>query len=92
MLSRQVHVHPYLKPSIIRDTVAKAHFFRIAEINDRVSLKDLDMQGWFPIFRSEPVSFVRKCVEEEPSIIRDTVAKAHFFRIAEINAVLVILV
>ncbi len=33
--------------------------------NDRVSLKDLDMQGWFPIFRSEPVSFVRKCVEEE---------------------------
>ena len=31
----------------------------------RVSLKDLDMQGWFPIFREESVPFVRECVEQE---------------------------
>ena len=30
----------------------------------RVSLMDLDMRGWFPIFREEPVPFVRECVEE----------------------------
>ena len=29
-----------------------------------VSLRDLDMKGWFPIFRSEPISFVREFVEE----------------------------
>ena len=29
-----------------------------------VSLQDLDLKGWFPIFRSEPVSFVREFVEE----------------------------
>ena len=33
--------------------------------NGRVSLKDLDMQGWFPIFREESVPFVRECVEQE---------------------------
>ena len=32
--------------------------------NGRVSLKDLDMQGWFPVFREEPVPFVRECVEQ----------------------------
>lgn len=29
-----------------------------------VSLRDLDMQGWFPIFRQESVAFVRGYVEE----------------------------
>ena len=29
-----------------------------------VSLQDLDMKGWFPIFRSEPIPFVREYVEE----------------------------
>ncbi|MDE6455889.1 MAG: hypothetical protein K2L38_08300, partial [Dysosmobacter sp.] len=29
-----------------------------------VSLLDLDMKGWFPIFRSEPIPFVREFVEE----------------------------
>ena len=29
-----------------------------------VSLLDLDMKGWFPVFRSETVSFVREFVEE----------------------------
>ena len=29
-----------------------------------VSLRDLDMKGWFPIFRSEPIPFVREFVEE----------------------------
>ena len=29
-----------------------------------VSLLDLDMKGWFPVFRLEPVSFVREFVEE----------------------------
>ncbi|MDE7260678.1 MAG: hypothetical protein K2N78_01240 [Oscillospiraceae bacterium] len=29
-----------------------------------VSLQDLDMKGWFPIFRSEPIPFVREFVEE----------------------------
>ena len=29
-----------------------------------VSLQDLDIKGWFPIFRSEPISFVREFVEE----------------------------
>ncbi len=33
--------------------------------NGRVSLKDLDMQGWFPVFREESVPFVRECVEQE---------------------------
>ena len=32
--------------------------------NNEVILRDLDMQGWFPIFRSEPVPFVRQYVEE----------------------------
>lgn len=32
--------------------------------NGRVSLKDLDMKGWFPVFREEPVPFVRECVEQ----------------------------
>ena len=32
--------------------------------NGRVSLKDLDMQGWFPVFREESVPFVRECVEQ----------------------------
>lgn len=30
----------------------------------KVSLRDLDMQGWFPIFREESVPFVRAYVEE----------------------------
>ena len=29
-----------------------------------VSLLDMDLKGWFPVFRSEPVSFVREFVEE----------------------------
>ena len=29
-----------------------------------VSLQDMEMQGWYPIFRQEPVSFVRQFVEE----------------------------
>ena len=29
-----------------------------------VSLQDLDMKGWFPIFRSESIQFVREFVEE----------------------------
>ncbi|MCI9349252.1 MAG: DEAD/DEAH box helicase family protein [Oscillibacter sp.] len=29
-----------------------------------VSLLDMDLKGWFPVFRSEPVSFVRELVEE----------------------------
>ena len=29
-----------------------------------VSMLDMDMKGWFPIFRSEPISFVREVVEE----------------------------
>ena len=29
-----------------------------------VSLLDLDMKGWFPIFRSEPIPFVREFIEE----------------------------
>lgn len=33
--------------------------------NGHVSLRDLDMQGWFPIFRQEMVPFVRDCVEQE---------------------------
>ena len=33
--------------------------------NGHVSLRDLEMQGWFPIFRQETVSFVRDCVEQE---------------------------
>ncbi|WP_243152251.1 N-6 DNA methylase [Pseudoflavonifractor sp. 524-17] len=30
-----------------------------------VSLQDLDVKGWFPIFRSEPISSVRECVKAE---------------------------
>lgn len=30
-----------------------------------VSLQDMQMRGWFPIFREEPIPFVRSCVEEE---------------------------
>ena len=30
-----------------------------------VSLQDMQMQGWFPIFREEPIPFVRSCVEKE---------------------------
>ena len=30
----------------------------------KVSLLDLDAKGWFPIFRSEPIPFVREFVEE----------------------------
>ena len=33
--------------------------------NGHVSLRDLDMQGWLPIFRQETVPFVRDCVEQE---------------------------
>ncbi len=33
--------------------------------NGHVSLRDLEMQGWFPIFRQETVPFVRDCVEQE---------------------------
>ena len=29
-----------------------------------VSLQDMDLQGWFPVFRLEPISFVREFVEE----------------------------
>ena len=29
-----------------------------------VSLWDLDLKGWFPVFRSEPIPFVRQLVEE----------------------------
>ncbi len=29
-----------------------------------VSLLDMDLKGWFPVFRSEPVAFVRELVEE----------------------------
>lgn len=30
-----------------------------------VSLQDMQLQGWFPIFREEPIPFVRSFVEEE---------------------------
>ena len=30
----------------------------------KVSLLDMDLKGWFPVFRSEPVSYVRELVEE----------------------------
>ena len=33
--------------------------------NGHVSLRDLEMQGWFPIFRQEAVPFVRDCIEQE---------------------------
>lgn len=29
-----------------------------------VSLQDMELRGWYPIFRSEPISFVRQFVEE----------------------------
>lgn len=29
-----------------------------------VSLQDMDLKGWFPVFRVEPISFVRQFVEE----------------------------
>jgi len=29
-----------------------------------VSLRDMDLKGWFPVFRVEPISFVRQFVEE----------------------------
>ena len=32
-----------------------------------VSLRDLDLNGWFPVFRSEPVSIIRELVEEVQS-------------------------
>ncbi|MCX4308410.1 MAG: hypothetical protein OSJ69_21815 [Acetatifactor sp.] len=31
----------------------------------KVSLKDLRVQGWFPVFREESVSYVRECIERE---------------------------
>lgn len=38
-----------------------------------VSLRDLDMQGWFPIFRQESVAFVRQYVEEaQEQALKDT--------------------
>jgi len=33
-------------------------------VHGEASLLDMDMQGWFPVFRKEPVSFVRGYVEE----------------------------
>ena len=30
-----------------------------------VDLQDLELRGWYPIFRTEPVSFVRQFVEDE---------------------------
>ena len=32
-----------------------------------VNLQDMDLKGWFPVFRSEPVSYVREFVEEVQS-------------------------
>ena len=29
-----------------------------------VSLRDMELRGWFPVFRSEPIPFVRQLVEE----------------------------
>ena len=34
----------------------------------KVSLRDLDLKGWFPIFREESVAFVRSYVEEQQTI------------------------
>ena len=31
----------------------------------KVSLKDLELQGWFPVFREESVAYVRECIEQE---------------------------
>ncbi len=31
----------------------------------KVSLKDLAIQGWFPVFREESVAYVRECIERE---------------------------
>ena len=33
--------------------------------NGRVHLRDMELKGWFPIFRDESVSFVRDFVEKE---------------------------
>ena len=32
--------------------------------NGKVSLQDMELKGWYPIFRSEPIEFVRTFVEE----------------------------
>ena len=31
----------------------------------KVSLKDLEIQGWFPVFREESVAYVRECIERQ---------------------------
>lgn len=33
--------------------------------NGTVSLKDLEIQGWFPVFREESVVYVRECIERQ---------------------------
>ena len=40
-----------------------------------VSLQDLDMKGWFPIFRSEPIPFVREFIEEAQRSEEYTIAE-----------------
>ena len=40
-----------------------------------VSLLDLDMKGWFPIFRSEPIPFVREFIEEAQRSEEYTIAE-----------------
>lgn len=33
--------------------------------NGRVSLRDMELNGWFPIFRNESIAFIRDCVKKE---------------------------
>lgn len=45
-----------------------------------VSLLDLDMKGWFPIFRSEPIPFVREFIEEAQRSEEYTIAEVAAYR------------
>ena len=52
-----------------------------------VSLLDLDMKGWFPIFRSEPIPFVREFIEEAQRREEYTIAEvaAHRQRMEQVR-------
>lgn len=51
-----------------------------------VSLRDLDMVGWFPIFRQESVAFVRQYVEEAQDKVIDNTARLEEMEQAARNA------
>ena len=43
--------------------------------NGKVSLQDMELQGWYPVFRPEPVDYVRQLVEEAEEKELDDLAR-----------------